>query len=218
MRPECAGGGVFAGLKAAVRVAPMIDELINVADFERVAAEKLDAGTAGYFFGGAGDELTLAENVAAWRRWRLRPRALAGLSEWSDRGRPSRSDGLGADPGGPGRLPASGRPRGGAGDGPRRGGGRDGDVPLHAGDARPAEVAAAAPGGRRWFQLYCFRDEGVTEALIDEAVESRIRGDRGHGRRAAGRQPRARPRGPASGSRRRSAFPACRPRSGRSAR
>ena len=38
--------------------------------------------------------------------------------------------------------------------------------------ARPGEVAAAASGGRRWFQLYCFRDEGVTRALMDEAVES----------------------------------------------
>jgi isopentenyl diphosphate isomerase/L-lactate dehydrogenase-like FMN-dependent dehydrogenase len=38
--------------------------------------------------------------------------------------------------------------------------------------ARPSEVAAEAPGGRRWFQLYCFRDEGVTRALMDEAVES----------------------------------------------
>ena len=37
---------------------------------------------------------------------------------------------------------------------------------------RPSEVAAARPGGRRWFQLYCFRDEGVTRALMDEAVES----------------------------------------------
>ena len=38
--------------------------------------------------------------------------------------------------------------------------------------ARPSEVAAAAPGGRHWFQLYCFRDQGVTRALIDEAVEA----------------------------------------------
>lgn len=38
--------------------------------------------------------------------------------------------------------------------------------------ARPTEIAAAAPGGRRWFQLYCFRDEGVTRALLDEAIES----------------------------------------------
>ena len=37
---------------------------------------------------------------------------------------------------------------------------------------RPAELAAAAPEGRHWFQLYCFRDEGVTRALMDEAVES----------------------------------------------
>jgi isopentenyl diphosphate isomerase/L-lactate dehydrogenase-like FMN-dependent dehydrogenase len=37
---------------------------------------------------------------------------------------------------------------------------------------RPAELAAAVPDGRRWFQLYCFRDEGVTRALIDEAIDS----------------------------------------------
>ena len=29
-----------------------------------------------------------------------------------------------------------------------------------------------APGGRRWFQLYCFRDEAITRALIDEAIDS----------------------------------------------
>ena len=44
----------------------MIEELVNVADFERAAEEKLDDGVGGYFFGGAGDELTLAENVEAW--------------------------------------------------------------------------------------------------------------------------------------------------------
>ena len=63
----------------------MIDELVNIGDFERLAAEKLDAGVAGYFFGGAGDELTLRENVAAWSGWRLRPRVLAGLRDWSTR-------------------------------------------------------------------------------------------------------------------------------------
>jgi isopentenyl diphosphate isomerase/L-lactate dehydrogenase-like FMN-dependent dehydrogenase len=35
---------------------------------------------------------------------------------------------------------------------------------------RPADLAAAAPQGRRWFQLYCFRDQAVTRALIEEAV------------------------------------------------
>jgi isopentenyl diphosphate isomerase/L-lactate dehydrogenase-like FMN-dependent dehydrogenase len=38
--------------------------------------------------------------------------------------------------------------------------------------SHPSEIAAEAPPGRRWFQLYCLRDRGVTRALIDEAVES----------------------------------------------
>jgi isopentenyl diphosphate isomerase/L-lactate dehydrogenase-like FMN-dependent dehydrogenase len=37
---------------------------------------------------------------------------------------------------------------------------------------RPSELAEAVPEGRRWFQLYCFRDEGVTKALMDEAIDS----------------------------------------------
>ena len=41
--------------------------------------------------------------------------------------------------------------------------------------ATPSSVAAAAPDGDRWFQLYCFRDRGVTEALLAEAVESGYR-------------------------------------------
>jgi isopentenyl diphosphate isomerase/L-lactate dehydrogenase-like FMN-dependent dehydrogenase len=37
---------------------------------------------------------------------------------------------------------------------------------------RPAEVAAAAPQGRRWMQVYLFRDRGVTRAIVEEAAES----------------------------------------------
>jgi isopentenyl diphosphate isomerase/L-lactate dehydrogenase-like FMN-dependent dehydrogenase len=36
----------------------------------------------------------------------------------------------------------------------------------------PASLAAAAPETVRWFQLYSFKDRGVTEALLAEAVES----------------------------------------------
>jgi isopentenyl diphosphate isomerase/L-lactate dehydrogenase-like FMN-dependent dehydrogenase len=38
--------------------------------------------------------------------------------------------------------------------------------------ARPREIAEQAPAAPRWFQLYWFKDRGVTRALIDEAVES----------------------------------------------
>ena len=34
----------------------------------------------------------------------------------------------------------------------------------------PRQVAEAAPGGRRWFQLYRFRDAGITSAIVAEAV------------------------------------------------
>jgi isopentenyl diphosphate isomerase/L-lactate dehydrogenase-like FMN-dependent dehydrogenase len=37
---------------------------------------------------------------------------------------------------------------------------------------RPAEVAEAAPEGRRWMQVYLFRDRGVTRAMVEEAAEA----------------------------------------------
>src|SRR5687768_2864484 len=56
-------------------------EPINVADYERLAAAALDPGVHAYFAGGAGDERTLRDNVAAFTRWRLRPRVLVDVSE-----------------------------------------------------------------------------------------------------------------------------------------
>lgn len=143
---------------------------INVADVERLAAGKLDAGTAGYFFGGAGDEVTLEDNVAAWRRWRLRPRALAGLNEWR-----TGTDVLAGHV----SMPILVAPVA-----YQRLVDPEGEIAMARAAAaartvmclstlatvRPSEVTAAVPAGRRWFQLYCFRDEGVTRALVEEAV------------------------------------------------
>ena len=38
--------------------------------------------------------------------------------------------------------------------------------------ATPAEVEEAAPGGTRWFQLYVFRDEGLTRAIVEQARDA----------------------------------------------
>ena len=38
--------------------------------------------------------------------------------------------------------------------------------------ATPADVAEAAPGAPRWFQLYVFRDRGVTRHLVSQAVDA----------------------------------------------
>jgi isopentenyl diphosphate isomerase/L-lactate dehydrogenase-like FMN-dependent dehydrogenase len=150
----------------------VIDGPINVADFERLAAAKLDAGALGYFAGGAGDELTLRDNVEAWSRWRLRPRVLVDVGTVT-----TAVELLG----GPLAMPVLVAPVA-----YQRLVDPEGEVGMaraaaEAGTAmclstlattRPSELAAAAPPGRRWFQLYCFRDEGVTRALTEEAVES----------------------------------------------
>jgi 4-hydroxymandelate oxidase len=146
-------------------------DFVNVADFERAAEEKLEPGVAGYFFGGAGDELTLGENVSAWGHWRLRPRMLAGLDSWRTGAEvlgeevampvlvaPVAYQGL-VDPDGEAAM--------------ARAAAAAGTVMCLSTLAtmRPRPVAEAAPGGRRWFQLYCFQDEAVTRALVEEACE-----------------------------------------------
>ena len=57
-----------------------LEDLVNLDDVERRAAELLDPGVCGYYAGGAGDERTLRDNAAAFARHRLRPRALADVS------------------------------------------------------------------------------------------------------------------------------------------
>jgi 4-hydroxymandelate oxidase len=148
----------------------VLDDLINIADFERVAEEKLEPGVLGYFAGGAGDEVTLRENVEAWRRWRLRPRFLAGHGEWS-----AATTVLGAEVSMPVLVAPVAYQRlvhPEAEVAMARAAAAAGTVMCLStlATTRPREVAEAVPDGRRWFQLYCFRDEGVTRALMEEAM------------------------------------------------
>jgi isopentenyl diphosphate isomerase/L-lactate dehydrogenase-like FMN-dependent dehydrogenase len=143
---------------------------INVADFERLAAAKLEPGPSDYFAGGAGDEVTLRENVAAWGHWRLRPRVLNDV-----RGVSTAAEVLGE----PVAMPVLVAPVA-----YQRMAHPEAEAGMAAGAAaagtvmclstlsttRPAEVAAAAPGARHWFQLYPFKDEAVTRALMEEAI------------------------------------------------
>jgi 4-hydroxymandelate oxidase len=54
------------------------DDLRTLADLEAAARDRLDPARWSFVEGGAGDEVTLAENRAAFRRWRLHPRVLTG--------------------------------------------------------------------------------------------------------------------------------------------
>ncbi|KAJ1420048.1 FMN-dependent dehydrogenase-domain-containing protein [Ochromonadaceae sp. CCMP2298] len=54
--------------------------MLNVADFERHAADTLPRNAFGYYASGATDMTTLRENRAAFDRLRLRPRVLRDVS------------------------------------------------------------------------------------------------------------------------------------------
>ena len=135
-------------------------------------ARRSRAGAYGYFAGGAGDERTLRENVEAYGRWQLRPRALVDVSEAT-----TATTVLGAEVSmpllvAPVAFQRMAHPDGEAG--MARAAAAAGTIMVLStlATATPAEVAAAAPGAPRWFQLYCFRDRGVTRALIDQAEEA----------------------------------------------
>jgi len=145
-------------------------ELVNVWDYQAEAEKRLDAGAYGYYAGGAGDEVTLRDNVAAFGRWQLRPRVLVDVG-----GCTTVTTVLGEQL----SMPLVVAPVA-----FQRVAHPDGEVGMAnaaaaAGTvmclstmatATPAEVAAT--GASRWFQLYVFRDEAVTRELVAQARDS----------------------------------------------
>ena len=147
-----------------------MDELLNVFDFERAAEERLDPAAFGYFAGGSGEELTLADNVAAFRRLKLRPRVLAAAAPVT-----TATTLLGHELALPLLVAPVAFQRIAHPDGElatARAAARAGTIFCLStvASATPAEVAEAAPDGLRWFQLYVFRDRGLTRALLEEVA------------------------------------------------
>jgi isopentenyl diphosphate isomerase/L-lactate dehydrogenase-like FMN-dependent dehydrogenase len=149
-----------------------MSEPLNVAEYERLAQERLDPGAFGYFLGGAGDEWTLRENVAAFNRWVLRPRMLVDVGTVT-----TRTTVLDADLSMPVLVAPTALQRLAHPDGEAataRGAAAAGTVFCLStlASLSPAELAAAAPEGRHWFQLYCSRDRGFTSELVAAAGEA----------------------------------------------
>ena len=136
---------------------------------EARAREVLEPGPLAYYASGAGDELTLRDNVAAWQRIRLRPRMLVDVAE-----RDLSATILGKRRPHPLIVAPMAYQR------------------LAHADAEPGTAAAAASAGaiftlstlatsapaelprdgERWFQVYVFKDRSVSRALVDQAVEA----------------------------------------------
>lgn len=147
-------------------------DALNIAELEALAADRLEAGPHGYFAGGAGDERTLRRNVAAYTEWELWPRVLVDVSE-VDTGVELLGERI--------ELPVLVAPVA-----FQKLVDPEGEVAMaRAAEAArtvmclstiatcgPTEVTAGCGGGRKWMQLYCFRDRAITRALLDEAVEA----------------------------------------------
>jgi isopentenyl diphosphate isomerase/L-lactate dehydrogenase-like FMN-dependent dehydrogenase len=145
-----------------------LTEPINIADLERLAADSLEPGAHGYFAGGAGDERTLLRNAEAFSEWELRPRVLVDVDEVS-----TEAEVLGGAVDAPILVaPVAfqklAHPDGEAG--MAWAAAAAGTVMCLSSLATSAPAECTDTEGRRWMQIYCFRDRGVTRALIEEAT------------------------------------------------
>lgn len=164
----------MADLPRASPVIPATDgEILNLAGFEAIARERLEQAHFDYIYGGAGDEVTLADNAAGWRRWRLRPRVLVDVSSVD-----ISTHLLGTEV----RLPVGTAPMAyqhfahpDAEAATSRAAARAGVLfCLSTMSSRSldevADAADEAGGGPRWFQLYVHRDRGLSEELVRRAI------------------------------------------------
>jgi 4-hydroxymandelate oxidase len=143
--------------------------IVSLNEFERHAAESMTPSAYGYVGGGAWDEVSLAENEAAWLRYRLRPRVLVDVSRIDPSAKlleapaafpmavaPMAVHGLAN----PAAEAATARAAAVAG------------VPFTLSTMSTCsieEVAAAAPGATLWFQLYAQADPGRSRSLVERA-------------------------------------------------
>jgi 4-hydroxymandelate oxidase len=142
---------------------------VNVEEFEALARETLEKSVYDYYAGGAEDEITVAANREAFRRLFLKYRVLADVSRVD-----LSTELLGVPLAFPVILAPTALHRLAHPEGEKmtaRAAAAAGtlmtlstvsSVPLE-------EVAAAAPAGARWFQLYCNEDRADTERLVARA-------------------------------------------------
>ena len=144
---------------------------VNVADYAALAARKVDPKVWCYFEGGAGDEVSLRANAAAYGRWRFRPRMLVDVEGVS-----TATTVLGT----PVSMPLLVAPFA-----MQRLLDPDGELATARATAAAgtllcvstittvthAEIAAAAGDAPRWLQLYVLRDRPRTRDHLAEALE-----------------------------------------------
>jgi 4-hydroxymandelate oxidase len=151
---------------------PDLEALLNVDEFESVAKAKLPIGAYTYVASGAGAEVTMRANRAAFGRWAFRPRVLVNVKD-----RELSTTVVGAKVSLPiliapyalqclldseGEV-ATARAAGVAGT----------LMVLSMGSTRTIEDVAEAASGPLWFQPYLFDDLGIVRDVIARAEAAR---------------------------------------------
>ena len=153
---------------------PDLTSLLNVDEMEALAKTKLPIGSYAYVASGAGAEVTMRANRAAFGRWVFRPRVLVNVKD-----RDVSTTVLGAkvtmpvliapyalqcllDPEG---EVATARAAGAAGTA----------MALSMGSTRTIEDVGDAASGPLWFQPYLFDDLGIVRDVISRAEASRYK-------------------------------------------
>ena len=150
-------------------VARRLAKAANVHDLRVMARRRLPRGVFDYIDGGAEDEHTMGENTAAFRRIGFHPRILQGV------GKPDPSTTL---LGRPLTIPLVLAPTGFT-----RIADPEGELAVARAAARAGvpytlstlgtrsiEEVADVSDGRKWFQLYMFRDRGLCEEMVKRAA------------------------------------------------
>ena len=141
---------------------------INVADFARLARKRLPRPIVGFFDGAAEDERTMERNRSAFEEWALLPRAMQDVREVSARSRVMGQDLAWPFVVGPTGMPGLLHPDGEIGI--ARAADKVGALyTLSTMASRSIEEVAAATPGPKAFQLYLFRDRGITLELLQRA-------------------------------------------------
>ncbi|MFN8590364.1 MAG: alpha-hydroxy acid oxidase [Thermomicrobiales bacterium] len=141
---------------------------LNLHEYEAAARSILPEASFEYIAGGAADEVTLRANRAAFARWRLLPRVLRGLSEAT-----TATSVLGQEIALPVLVAPSGRHRLSHDQGELA----TARATKNAGTICVISTASTYPieevareAGPWWFQLYVYRDRGLTRDLVERAV------------------------------------------------
>ena len=149
--------------------------MVNLMDFEAPARQRMAAPAFDYVAGGSWDEITLAENEAAWREFRFAYRVLTDIR---------RIDVAGSFLGRPSGLPIAIAPMAAqamahpeAEVAMTRAAATAG-IPMilsTSASFTAGEVSAAAPGADLLFQIYLISDLGYTRELVEGAAAAGCR-------------------------------------------